>query len=697
MQPCYTHCNLGTLYGFPYCNPISSSHVPSVAATKKNGKRGGIPIAASSSRLKFSFCHSCSRSLVKLCDVQGRAGRSVFKPCVRLVVSRLHASAEEIKQHPRSEVLMEDSNFGSRNVTHEDTNLEESDRVSRGNEERVNNGGATIPTNDGEEDDSNENSIEDDGVDVYKIDNEMDLKKVPFYSLGEDELKMYHFKCLDVAFEFYNSYAEKRGFAARKWNVVKNKCGEKTHQTFVCFKEGFRQKKHLKRLNCKREPRAMARCGCEAFFRVRFFSDTGRWHVKAFSDDHNHELLGQQFVGMLPAHRKMDECDLLQMNSMRDAGIGVTQIYGLGANQSGGYERMAFRKRDMYNEIEKQRRMQVSDVRSAFSYLRELKSRESEMFWRHTVDAEGRLEHLFWFRSKWEELVNEFHLQSNEWVRELYDKRKMWATAHIRGNFFAGFRTTSRCEGMHSQVGRQREMEADFESIIGEPILQTSFEGIERSAAKFYTRKLFFLFRPVLERASGVKVTACEQTSNCLIYIVTYKRMESMGIPCEHIVILLHYLEINELPESLILQRWTKNAKQCVGETTAMGSVWRSNVMSLLFECYEVCNLAGRSDPNLDLAKQTIRELLQKLRQSSIPSRGQAANGNDGQDDEGNVRDPARARTKGCGTRQMATGVRGNRRTTCCSICQGPRHNKKTCPLRRPEGNDVTSTIREDE
>lgn len=28
-------------------------------------------------------------------------------------------------------------------------------------------------------------------------------------------------------------------------------------------------------------------------------------------------------------------------------------------------------------------------------------------------------------------------------VKDLYDKRMMWATAHIRGNFFAGFRTTS--------------------------------------------------------------------------------------------------------------------------------------------------------------------------------------------------------------------------------------------------------------
>jgi hypothetical protein len=30
----------------------------------------------------------------------------------------------------------------------------------------------------------------------------------------------------------------------------------------------------------------------------------------------------------------------------------------------------------------------------------------------------------------------------------MYEKRHMWATAHIRGKCFAGFRITSRCEAL---------------------------------------------------------------------------------------------------------------------------------------------------------------------------------------------------------------------------------------------------------
>lgn len=58
------------------------------------------------------------------------------------------------------------------------------------------------------------------------------------------------------------------------------------------------------------------------------------------------------------------------------------------------------------------------------------------------------------FESRWNVMSNEFQLQHNSWIRELYEKRRMWATTHIRGEFFAGFLTTSRCEGLHSKFGK---------------------------------------------------------------------------------------------------------------------------------------------------------------------------------------------------------------------------------------------------
>ena len=58
------------------------------------------------------------------------------------------------------------------------------------------------------------------------------------------------------------------------------------------------------------------------------------------------------------------------------------------------------------------------------------------------------------FHRKWVEMVEEFGVQDKQWIIDLYERRHMWATAHIRGKFFAGFRTTSRCEGLHAIIAR---------------------------------------------------------------------------------------------------------------------------------------------------------------------------------------------------------------------------------------------------
>ncbi|KAJ1438222.1 FAR1-related protein [Sesbania bispinosa] len=105
----------------------------------------------------------------------------------------------------------------------------------------------------------------------------------------------------------------------------------------------------------------------------------------------------------------------------------------------------------------------------------------------------------------------------------------MWATCHMRGTFFADIRTTLRCEALHSQIDkfmnslynlleffqhfqrcilyiRHREIEADFESEYGEPVLKTALPSLER---------------PVHERDIVMKVVGCKETATCTIYVVT--------------------------------------------------------------------------------------------------------------------------------------------------------------------------------
>ena len=175
----------------------------------------------------------------------------------------------------------------------------------------------------------------------------------------------------------------------------------------------------------------------------------------------------------------------------------------------------------------------------------------------------------------------------------MYEKRNMWATAHLQGKFFASFRTASYCKGLHSLLSKHvksrysltkfvehfdhcldhmwhKEDEANFSCVHGEPMMQMHLQQLERFASTMYTWEIFFLFSPMLYRASTTKVIHGQETSSAVIYVLTkdynaniswhvsfYKdimelkcsclRMESSSIPCDHIIAVSVFLDISEL------------------------------------------------------------------------------------------------------------------------------------------------------
>jgi hypothetical protein len=55
-----------------------------------------------------------------------------------------------------------------------------------------------------------------------------------------------------------------------------------------------------------------------------------------------------------------------------------------------------FLKRDIYNLIDKQRRMKRSDASATLGYMRKLAKTDPTLFCCHIVDDKGKLQHLFW-------------------------------------------------------------------------------------------------------------------------------------------------------------------------------------------------------------------------------------------------------------------------------------------------------------
>jgi len=199
--------------------------------------------------------------------------------------------------------------------------------------------------------DLNEEHLANSGFDRRNFDDDtainglQDIWKVEVNEAPAEYIMIFHFPNNEVAFVFYNWYANVNGFDARRSKFMRNIKGEITQQTFLCYREGARQVKVDAGVIRKRRSKLRARCGCLAKCRVHIEATNGRWYIKYLNDEHNHPLLDDKFMGMLPADRKMTEYDILQMNNMRKVRIRTPQIYGLFANQAGGYQKIGFRKK----------------------------------------------------------------------------------------------------------------------------------------------------------------------------------------------------------------------------------------------------------------------------------------------------------------------------------------------------------------
>lgn len=98
------------------------------------------------------------------------------------------------------------------------------------------------------------------------------------------------------AYDFYGTYAENVGFFVRRstlWTTSKNIV---TRRTFVCSREGFREKK--KGAKEVKSPRPETRIGCPSCMTIRL-TPNGKYRVTDFEPNHNHTLATAASIQLL--------------------------------------------------------------------------------------------------------------------------------------------------------------------------------------------------------------------------------------------------------------------------------------------------------------------------------------------------------------------------------------------------------------
>ncbi|KAL4365879.1 hypothetical protein AHAS_Ahas07G0150200 [Arachis hypogaea] len=142
--------------------------------------------------------------------------------------------------------------------------------------------------------------------------------------------------------------------------------------------------------------------------------------------------------------------------------------------------------------------------------------------------------------------------------------------------------------------------------------------------------------------------------------------MESFGLPCVHLVGVVVYLNMTANPRSLILEGWTKRTKQLhahsdrvrVGEI--LDAAYMSMHAAMLDDCRELVSLSCRFFEDYVDVKTRLAKERQSLRNKHRQRLGVAEEAS-----RVSVRDPLRARYKGCGRRVVTSRDKFHRVQRC--------------------------------
>ncbi|KAL5698277.1 hypothetical protein ACHQM5_029338 [Ranunculus cassubicifolius] len=264
------------------------------------------------------------------------------------------------------------------------------------------------------------------------------------------------------------------------------------------------------------------------------------------------------------------------------------------------------------------------------------------------------------FERKWEALLVKYNLTTNNWLKGLYEDRAAWVHVYNRTAFFAGMNSTGRSEGINSffkdyirsttnlkefvekyekalKKIEEREIEADFMSEQKYPLL-TSDSYLLNHAKTIYTKKIFEKFKKNWNLVEKYKSDVCHDEPE--VHVVKFKKgvdehwlvrlnqqtlegtcechfSEFVGIPCAHLLKVFSKLDMVEIPDYFIKQRWLKRANRFKLSNRVEGvSQPHANAMKLSQMCHEATQLAYiayLSDERSNLFFDGIRELCEKI------------------------------------------------------------------------------------
>ena len=346
------------------------------------------------------------------------------------------------------------------------------------------------------------------------------------------------------------------------------------------------------------------------------------------------------------------------------------------------------------------------------------------------------------FERLWQEMIDEHDLRDNSWISEMYAKRDKFCQAFFSDIFMAGMRSTQRCEGMNKDFKRvlgkgksltelvtlicrllmkvRHNQERDeFNNMNSSPCAVTHLVDLEKQASSIFTHDVFKWILKEIKKESCTTlnegVERCEDGSR-VYKISCYKRpdfhhtvvyhpeketdsvedpimvcscrmFQYRGVPCRHMFTVMKNEHISELHKSLIVKRWSKDARSVCeipypDQSMPREAVEVSRYGGLNAECTRLCFYASKTDAGYNLVLKELSRLSSIVEGFAAEKEKQKERENVGAPATPGgsvVRDPIPFRTKG----REKKKPEAPRRPITCGYCQGIGHNSQTCHARK--------------
>lgn len=213
----------------------------------------------------------------------------------------------------------------------------------------------------------------------------------------------------EEAFEYYSNFARKNGFSIRKARSTESQNLGVYRRDFVCYRSGFNQPRKKANVEHPRD-RKSVRCGCDAklYLTKEVVDGQTQWYISQFSNVHNHELLEDDQVRLLPAYRKIQEADQERILLLSKAGFPVNRILKVLELEKGVQPgQLPFIEKDVRNFVRTCKKTvqendamltekRENDLLELLEGCKAMAQRDDGFVYSYTTDENGKVENIAW-------------------------------------------------------------------------------------------------------------------------------------------------------------------------------------------------------------------------------------------------------------------------------------------------------------